>query len=79
MFYKINYSNNEMLWFWLVKKSPEEIAALKESKEKREGLRKQRRVEQEANVRKKEYVSGIDYRLIFWQKDASWTILSAGF
>lgn len=56
MFYEINYSNNEILCFWLVKKSPEEIDALRESKEKREGLRKQRRAEQEANVRKKEYV-----------------------
>lgn len=37
-----------------VKKTSEEISALKESKEKREGLRKQRRAEQEANVRKKE-------------------------
>jgi ribosome biogenesis protein SSF1/2 len=37
-----------------VKKTPEEILALRNSKEQREALRKQRRAEQEANVKKKE-------------------------
>lgn len=37
-----------------VKKTADEIAELKDSKEERETLRKQRRAEQEANVRKKE-------------------------
>eukprot|EP00250_Pteridium_aquilinum_P028195 c36743_g1_i1 orf=587-1993(-) len=43
-----------ILFHEYVKKTPEEIAALKEGKEKREALRKQRRAEQEANVHKKE-------------------------
>ena len=37
-----------------VKKTPEEIAALRNFKEQREALRKQRRTEQEANVKRKE-------------------------
>lgn len=37
-----------------VKKTPEEILALRNSKEQREALRKQRRAEQEANVKRKE-------------------------
>eukprot|EP00252_Welwitschia_mirabilis_P013137 TRINITY_DN29017_c0_g1_i1.p1 TRINITY_DN29017_c0_g1~~TRINITY_DN29017_c0_g1_i1.p1 ORF type:complete len:491 (-),score=113.30 TRINITY_DN29017_c0_g1_i1:256-1728(-) len=37
-----------------VKKTPEEIKMLNEKKEKQEALRKQRRAEQEANVRRKE-------------------------
>eukprot|EP01018_Ginkgo_biloba_P038109 Gb_33229 [translate_table: standard] len=37
-----------------VKKTPEEIKMLRENIEKREALRKQRRAEQEANVRRKE-------------------------
>lgn len=37
-----------------IKKTSDEIVALRESKEKREALRKQRRAEQEANVRRKE-------------------------
>ncbi|KAH7287265.1 hypothetical protein KP509_32G047900 [Ceratopteris richardii] len=43
-----------VLFHEYIKKTPEEIAALKENKEKREALRKQRRAEQEANVRRKE-------------------------
>ena len=39
---------------FLVKKTPEEIAELRESKEQREALRKQRRAEQDANVERKE-------------------------
>jgi hypothetical protein len=39
-----------------VKKTPEEIAELRALVEKREALRKQRKAEQEANVKAKEYV-----------------------
>lgn len=37
-----------------IKKTPEEIVALRQSKEQREALRKQRKAEQESNVKRKE-------------------------
>ncbi|MCO5587783.1 hypothetical protein L7F22_041735 [Adiantum nelumboides] len=43
-----------ILFHEYIKKTPEQISALKDSKEQREALRKQRRAEQEANVRRKE-------------------------
>ncbi|MCO5569050.1 hypothetical protein L7F22_022756 [Adiantum nelumboides] len=43
-----------ILFHEYIKKTPEQISALKDSKEQREALRKQRRAEQEANVRQKE-------------------------
>lgn len=46
--------SGDIIFHEYVKKTPEEIAALKERKATSEALRKQRRAEQEANVRRKE-------------------------
>ncbi|KAI5082246.1 hypothetical protein GOP47_0001989 [Adiantum capillus-veneris] len=52
-----------VLFHEYIKKTPEEIIALKDSKEQREALRKQRRAEQEANVKRKELAKQSSQRM----------------
>ncbi len=46
--------DGDVMFHEYVKKTPEEVAVLRALKEQREALRKQRRAEQEANVKRKE-------------------------